>query len=344
MGLLEYLRKRRQREGGGNLRKERFVLTIDGGGSRGIIPATVLSRIEELLPSLGLSPRITDHFDLIAGTSTGGLIALALTIPDPSYFSMPHGMAGRAHKIVTLYRDESSTIFPKPNPFLPTQFINQLFTSKYEDDSFNDLLKTLFDGILMEDALKPTMVVTYDYLNDHPHLLTSYNTGKVAMRKAARATCAAPTYFSPVVLDSHLHLIDGGIVANNPVLYAYREAKRLFPDTDTFHMLSLSTGNAGPTLGYTRANRGVLSWMDPTKGTPLYRLYASSQMHTADLLAQSLDSVHYLRVHNSRSRYIRLDETDDEVLAEMVAYGHDLYEEFEQEIIRFFSPLRAEKE
>ncbi len=342
MGLFEYLRKRRQSEE--VIRKERFILTIDGGGSRGIIPATVLSRIEELLPTLGLSTRITDHFDLIAGTSTGGLIALALTVPDPSYFSMPYGRAGRAHRIASLYREESSTIFPKPNPFLPTQFINQLFTSKYEDDSFNDLLSTVFNRTLMEDALKPVMVVTYDYLNDHPHLLTSYGSGKVSMRKAARATCAAPTYFSPVVLDSHLHLIDGGIVANNPVLYAYREAKQLFPDTDTFHILSLSTGNAGPTLEYTRANRGVLSWMDPTKGTPLYRLYASSQMQTADLIAQSLEAVRYLRIHNTKSRYIRLDETDEEVLAEMTAYGHDLYEEFEQDIIRFFSPLRAAKE
>ncbi len=335
MGLLEYFRKRKQIE---PQKQEKFILTIDGGGSRGIIPATVLSHIEKLLPTLGLSERITDHFDLIAGTSTGGLIALALTVPDPSYFTPSAASMGRADLITALYRNHASTIFPKALPFLPTQFLTQLFNPKYEDDSFNELLSHIFSTAQMEEACVPTMVVTYDYLNDRPHILSSYGGRTVSMKKAARATCAAPTYFAPVVIDSHLHLIDGGIVANNPVLYAYREAKKLFPDTDVFHILSLSTGNVGTAVEYSTANRGVLSWMDPTKGTPLYRLYASSQMHTADLVTQTLDNVNYLRLHNKKGRRIRLDETDAEVMEEMVEYAHELYGEFEEKLKHFFAP------
>ncbi len=340
MGLLEYLRKRKQSEE--PQKKEKFILTIDGGGTRGIIPATVLSQIEKLLPTLGLSPTITDHFDLIAGTSTGGLIALALSVPDASGIS-PGSPPGRAQGIVSLYKEESSTIFPKFLPFLPTQFISQLFNTKYEDNSFNDLLELIFSTAQMDEALVPTMVVTYDYINDRPHILSSYGKQNISMRKAARATCAAPTYFSPVVLNSHLHLIDGGVVANNPVLYAYREAKTLFPDTDIFHILSLSTGHVGTTVEYESANRGVLSWMDPTKGTPLYRLYASSQMQTADLITKTLNDVEYLRVHNEKGRRIRLDETDEEVLSEMQAYGEDLYCEFAEDFRRYFSHLASVK-
>ncbi len=340
MGLIEYLRNRTRKEP--QKKNEKYILTIDGGGTRGVIPATILSRLEEMLPTLGLSSRITDHFDLIAGTSTGGLIALALTVPDPSYFSVPYGMSGRSHKIASLYREESSTIFPKTLPFLSTGFINQLFNAKYEDDSFNELLSRIFSSAQLEEAVKPTMVVTYDYMNDRPHLLSSWDYPSLSMKKAARATCAAPTYFTPAVIDSHLHLIDGGVVANNPILYAYSEAKKLFPETDTFHILSLSTGSVGNSIEYASANRGVLSWMDPTKGTPLYRLYASSQMRTADMMAESLSDVEYLRIHNTKARRIRLDETDAEVLSEMTAYAHTLWGEYEEKIRAFFLPLAPE--
>lgn len=80
MGLLDYLKRRVEKK----VAKERFILCLDGGGMRGIIPATLLMHIEQLLHSMGDERPLYSHFDLIAGTSTGGLIALALTSSYPN--------------------------------------------------------------------------------------------------------------------------------------------------------------------------------------------------------------------------------------------------------------------
>ena len=247
MGLWDYLKNRELKR----LGEDRYILCLDGGGMRGVIPATILSRIEELLRSLGDDRPLYSHFDLISGTSTGGLIALALTAPNregsllsieqkplPSKHVEPKGRTkGRLglpidpgpniKRIVDIYLKYGRIIFPRSQSLFQLNMINQLFTQKYDDLSFNQLLYDIFDDIKIGESLTPTMVVTYDYGNDRPYIVSSYGTGHIPVRVAARATAAAPTYFSPTsILDQEsgksISLIDGGVVANNPVLNAYK--------------------------------------------------------------------------------------------------------------------------
>lgn len=343
MGILDYLKRRVEKK----VAQERFILCLDGGGMRGIIPATLLGHIEKLLISLNDERPLYSHFDLIAGTSTGGLIALALTCPHPNGLFETQDKRS-VNDIANVYREYGKTIFPKGNSIFPTHVINQLFSHKYDDASFNHLLYRMFGNTTLQESLTPTMVVTYDYKHASPYILSSSLTPHTLFRQAARATSAAPTYFSPAFYydgksAENIPLIDGGVVANNPVLYAYKEAKRLYPETKTFHILSLGTGKASAQNDIDTTNGGVFSWFDPIKGTPLHQLYASSQMNTSDEIASILPDATYLRIHKDFGKKIKLDETDPKILNQMTLYADSLFEEYKIELTDYLT-LCTQKE
>lgn len=363
MGLREYLKKREQR----HLGEDRYILCLDGGGMRGVIPATILGHIEHTLHSLGDDRPLYSHFDLVAGTSTGGLIALALTAPDREGSFLAHrnssseistGDAPRSGKrvpaainpgpdikrLADIYRTYGRTIFPKSQSIFQLNMINQLFTQKYDDGPFNQVLADIFGEQAIGDALTPTMVVTYDFENDRAHILSSYASPAIPAKVAARATSAAPIYFSPAsIIDAasgkRVTLIDGGVIANNPVLYAYREAKRLYPEAKLFHVLSLSTGNPPYALEADKTGSGVIGWLDPSKGAPIYRIYASSQMRASSDIASVIGDLAYVRIHGNLERKIKLDETDPAVLARMIDTANSIFSENQQTIIDFCSPF-----
>lgn len=334
---------------------------------RGVIPATILSLLEQQLRTMGDFRPLYAHFDLIAGTSTGGLIALALTAPCQEGSLLPQQKASEndgdtvrstrkprpseflypgpeLQSIVDIYLKYGKVIFPKNNSFLQLNVIGQLFNQKYEDASFLRLLRDIFGELRMWDALVPTMVVTYDCGKDQPYIISSYGKGKILMRQAARATSAAPTYFTPLtILDEpsgeRVTLIDGGVVANNPVLYAYMEAKRLYPDSKRFHVLSLSTASTPYLLEADKTNTGVIGWMDPAKGAPIYRVYASSQMRTSSDIASVISDLEYVRIHGELTRKVRLDETDPFILAEMIFTANEMFAHQQAEITAFLTQL-----
>jgi hypothetical protein len=246
--------------------------------------------------------------------------------------------------IVDIYLKYGKVIFPKNNSFLQLNVIGQLFNQKYEDTSFLRLLREIFGELKMWDALVPTMVVTYDCSKDQPYIISSYGKGNLLMRQAARATSAAPTYFTPqTILDEssgeRVTLIDGGVVANNPVLYAYMEAKRLYPESKRFHVLSLSTASTPYLLEADKTNTGMIGWMDPAKGAPIYQVYASSQMRTSSDIASVISDLEYIRINGELSRKIRLDETDPLILAEMIFSANEMFARQKTEITAFLAQL-----
>jgi predicted acylesterase/phospholipase RssA len=357
MGLRNYLKNRELKR----LGEDRYILCLDGGGMRGVIPATILEHVENLLRSKGDDRPLYSHFDLVSGTSTGGLIALALTsansdssllatrqIPTKEQQSEPSSKKSRSQtlypdpgpdikRIADIYLKYGRIIFPRSQSFFQLNMINQLFTHKYDDLSFNQLLFDIFGERKIGQALTPTMVVTYDYGNDRPYILSNYGTPEVLLRTAARATSAAPTYFSPTTIhdpvsNQAISLLDGGVVANNPVLYAYKEAKRLYPDAKRFHVLSLSTSSAPYRLDPATTGSGVFSWLDPAKGTPIYRLYASSQMRTSHEIASAIGDMEYIRIHGDLHKRVKLDETDPVVLSHMIKRAQQIFTEHEQQI------------
>lgn len=237
------------------------VLSIDGGGIRGIIPAMVLARIEAQTQK-----RISEMFDLIAGTSTGGLLALGLTKPrkdtqKPQY---------KAEELVRLYEQEGSIIF-SPKTFAK---LRALADEKYPANGIESVLKKYFGNTLLSEALTDVIVPSYDIEQRRPYFFKSRKAKNdpdrdFPMQKVARATSAAPTYFEPLKLETdeitnYYALIDGGVFANNPAMCAYVEAKSIYPDATDFLVVSLGTGELSTRLFYNQVKDwGMLQWAQP---------------------------------------------------------------------------------
>lgn len=340
MGLLSFFLNRKPKE------KERFILSIDGGGMRGVVAATVLNNIDNLIKSLGATKPLYTYFDLISGTSTGGIIALGLSTPPlKESILYDQGDYVPTSKIVDIYKNYGSIIFPRSQRLFSLNTIGQLFSEKYDETPFNQLLVDLFGQLKMNQLKRPTMVVTYDLTNDRPYVISSYANPNTLVKKAARATSAAPTYFSPTFINDEqsgkrVELIDGGVIANNPVLYTYKEAKKLYPDATKFNILSISTASTTFKVELSRVTgSGVIGWLDPAKGVPIYRLYGATQMITADEIASTISDINYLRIHNPLEKSIRLDDTDPISISEMIKQGDKTYLEHEQKLRDFSSSL-----
>lgn len=210
------------------MRRPYAVLSIDGGGIRGIIPAVLLAEIEERA-----GHHAAELFDLIAGTSSGGMLALVLAKPDPS--------SGRpaydARDGIRLYEQMGSRIFDR-SAWRKARSLNAVLEEKYPSDGIEAVLEEFFGQSRLKDAATDVLVTSYDIERAEPFFFKSRKAQEdpegydFAMKDAARATSAAPTYFEPHRVqtdppkDYHA-LIDGGVFAANPAMCAYVEARSL---------------------------------------------------------------------------------------------------------------------
>ena len=122
--------------------------------------------------------------------------------------------------------------------------LRQFVSDKYNSAGIQSLTQMWFGVKSVDKAKVPTLIMAYDLSDGRPQMIRSYGEeGSFPAWVAARATSAAPTYFSPCEYAGKL-LVDGGVIANNPALYAYFEAKKLYPDCKYFHILSFSTGGS----------------------------------------------------------------------------------------------------
>ena len=210
---------------------ERFqILSLDGGGIKDLFSAAILAFLEE---DHGL--HITDHFDLIVGTSTGGIIALAL------------GMGMRPRKIVRFYVHKGPEIFAANR----LSGIKRFFRSKYDSDGLESALKDCFGEKRLADSVKRLVIPSYNigeddvYLFKTPHHERLKRDYKVPVWKVALATSAAPTFFPSCLKLDHIRLVDGGVWANNPTMVGVVEAiSMLDVPLSAIRVLSLGTTNA----------------------------------------------------------------------------------------------------
>ena len=216
------------------------ILSIDGGGIRGIIPAMVLAEIERRARQ-----PIAKLFDLIAGTSTGGIIALGLTIP-----KCPGAPLYSAQRFVELYEHQGARIFSRS--LLRALFaVDNLTWKKYSSGGVEQVLEEYFGESRLRDAVTDVLVTSYEIERRFPFFFKSSNARRRAdydfrARDVARATSAAPSYFEPMKLPSgtnsdYYTLIDGGVFANNPAACALVEARATLEDSD-YLVVSLGTG------------------------------------------------------------------------------------------------------
>lgn len=223
------------------------ILSIDGGGIRGIIPALVLAEVEART-----GRRVAELFDLVAGTSTGGILACALTRPD----------AAPAAELVELYRTEGPRIFRR-SLGQRVRSLDGLVEEKHDDTALEDALARYLGAGRLSDATSRVLVTAYDLQARRPHFFKSWRADLDApLQVVARATVAAPTYFEPLE-DGPRSLIDGGVFATNPAMCAYAEAVRLEGSPPDF-VLSLGTGSqTRPILHADAAGWGLVEWVRP---------------------------------------------------------------------------------
>ncbi len=234
------------------------VLSIDGGGIRGIIPAAVLAEIERRT-----GKRIAEIFDLTAGTSTGGIIALGLSVPGEDGRPLHRALA-----LKELYETKGVDIF-RINLWRKLSTMGGYIDAEYTHHILEGILEDYLGETTLDSCLTNTLVTSYDIESRKPFVFRSWEEKHkpVRMKEAARATSAAPGFFEPAVLelDGVRHtLIDGGVFINNPALSAYLEAARIFPGEDEFMVVSLGTGENTKKITYEEArNWGKIDWALP---------------------------------------------------------------------------------
>jgi len=186
------------------------ILSLDGGGIKGIFTAALLAKLEE-----DLQTEISNHFDLIVGTSTGGIIALGL------------GLGMRPRELVEFYVTHGPRIFR--NSF-NVNVLSQWFYRKYNSNPLQAALHECFQNRVLGDSKKRLVIPSYNLGEDdvylfktphHPRLKRDY---RIPMWKVGLATSAAPTYFPAFKDEDSIRLIDGGVWANNPTMVGIVEA------------------------------------------------------------------------------------------------------------------------
>jgi uncharacterized protein len=279
------------------------ILSIDGGGIRGIIPAKVLAKIEELTkqPIAGL-------FDVVAGTSTGGILALGLTCPGPDGAPLHP-----ASDLVDLYVKRGPAIFARTWLTEEEKYVEP----KYKAAALELALAEYLQDARLKDAVTRVTVTAYETERRKPFFFRSFRAAKdpakydYFMRDVARATSAAPTYFAPQRVDArpppdYYSLVDGGVFANNPGMCAYVDALAEIGARPDLFMVSLGTGSLTRPLQYEEIKGwGALKWVQP-----IIDVLMDGVSNATDYqLEQILGKANYYRLQTTLD--IAKDELDD---------------------------------
>ena len=234
------------------------ILSLDGGGIRGLISARIMEYVEQQLQLKTGNPdaRLADYFDFITGTSTGAILAAFYLCPNPD---KDGGASTRftASDAATFYEELGYSIFnaSKRKKWLG---VRQLFNAtQYKPDALEAHLSKTFGDIKLGELIKPCLMPVYSLTDKKPVLLgnalAETNEQYYKVKDVLRATTAAPTYFPPAHIKNdktgkEMIVIDGGVYANNPSMCAYAECRRLTingikaPKAKDMLVLSIGTG------------------------------------------------------------------------------------------------------
>lgn len=308
------------------------VLALDGGGLRGLYAASVIKSLEK---QLGHS--ICRHFDIVTGTSTGGLIALAL------------GREISGEEIQKFYVENGPTIFPSAGLAGRIRSVRSLFTSKYSNRELKRTLKSLLvdpDGNqpTLGDSKSRLVIPTFRAGESIPRLLKTPHAAKykydwaLPMWAVGMATSAAPTFLPSFEYDGKTY-VDGGLWANNPSLVGLVEAYGLGAHLSNIRILNIGTTYSrsetvfqhwlGRLIRIRRA--GYLGWAGQLLPTVMEaNSYATSNMYVHRLLKKGNSFVINRQLDRGSSQ---LDRIDNSVFTEM---GEAAGERFFSQLGQFF--------
>ncbi|KAM1022311.1 hypothetical protein TB2_043224 [Malus domestica] len=306
------------------------VLSIDGGGIRGLIPGTILAFLESELQKLdGEDARLADYFDVISGTSTGGLVTAMLTTPDEN-----NRPVFAAKDIKDFYLTEIPKIFPQNTcslfPYI-TKIIKSLTGPKYNGKYLHSLVRQKLGEKKLHQTLTNVVIPTFDIKNLQPTIFSSFEVKHkpsfdALVSDICIATSAAPTYLPAHYFETKDHngnvrefnLIDGGVAANNPTLVAIGEVTKqiirgspdFFPikpmDYGRYLVISLGTGSPKAELKYDAhdaAKWGLLNWLTSGGSTPIINVFSHA---SADMVDLNL-SVVFQALHSEKN-YLRIQD------------------------------------
>lgn len=275
------------------------VLCLDGGGIRGILPAMVVAELERRT-----GQPACELFDLIAGTSTGGIIAMGLVIPGPDgrpAFSAQDGVA--------IYEERGPDIFARDHKAM-LHSVGGLLHERYHADGLEAVLCKTFGSARLSEALTDVLVTSFDLGRRETFIFSSRRAQiepehDFPMWEAVRATTAAPTFFPPAQLvDSGgtvRALIDGAVYANSPAMCAFGEVEREHLGNDVV-LVSLGAGMHTTEFLYEEVKEwGAAHW-----ARPLLEIVLDGSAQTNDhVLGELLGPERYFRLQ------CRLNEASD---------------------------------
>ncbi|KAJ0965309.1 hypothetical protein J5N97_026447 [Dioscorea zingiberensis] len=304
------------------------VLSIDGGGIRGIIPATILSFLETQLQELdGEDARLADYFDVISGTSTGGLVTAMITAPNENNRPL-----FAAKDIKTFYLEHCPKIFPQSWAPLGLNLFKSLGGPKYNGIYLHKIIKEKLGNLKLNQTLTNIVIPTFDIKHLQPTIFSSYEVKNnnssmdAALSDICISTSAAPTYLPAHYFQTKdsegkirdFNLIDGGVAANNPALVAIKEVTKqifkgnsdFFPikpmDFGRFLVISLGTGTSKNEEKFDakKASKwGILNWLIADGSNPLIDAFTHASGDMVDIhisvVFQALRSeANYLRIQD----------------------------------------------
>ena len=290
---------------------EYWILALSGGGARGLFTAAVLQQLEK-----AIGAPVASRFDLIAGTSIGGILALGIAK------GIPTG------ELRALF-DHSKAIFKPRHSWMNWPILR----ARYRNDALKALLEDpkVFGNTTIGELAHRVVIPAINYTKGAPsffktpHHSTLYRDWQYRLVDVAMATAAAPTFF-PIYGFADQQFVDGGLVANAPGLVAVHEALHFAgkPDIKSVHVLSIGTAGCGtamdPALEH---NMGALLglkrrffWLSKGWGFRLFELTIRSQeVMSNSMLGHWLGDRHHLvdaAPQPEQTDYLELDDVSDE--------------------------------
>jgi patatin-like phospholipase/acyl hydrolase len=314
------------------------VLSIDGGGIRGLIPAVVLAAVEERC-----GKRIAEAFDLLVGTSTGGILALALARADKQYM---------AKDLIKLYEEDGPKIFHR-SLLRRFESLDGYIDELYDDKALKESLRKHLGDARLKDASCHVFITAYELNRRQAFFFRSARASgeerasqppdayDFPIAEVAHATSAAPTYFEPVRATSATgeayDLIDGGVFATNPAMCAYAELRKTGAASDPV-FLSLGTGTQTRqhAIDPERARGwGKLGWV-----RPLIDIMFDGVSDTVEFELGQLLGDRYVRLQTPLNLASEaLDDASDDNLRKLRQQGDELVAESETQLDRLCSLL-----
>jgi len=303
-------------------KKKIRILSLDGGGIRGIIPATIIKYAENYLNEKAPGTTIADHFDFVAGSSTGGILSCIYLTPEDSDKRNAKFTAAEA---LDFYEKEGYNIFnaSKLNEF--QRLWGLLNATNYDPKYIESLFLKRFGETKMSELLKPCLITTYNMKTKSAYFFTSNEETEKRefyVRDVARSTSAAPTFFPPAKIknlapnpdaakdpDKMINL-DGGVFANNPLMCAFAEVRntdfkhRGFnkdekPTVNDMQILSIGTGGGEFKLKNKKNSESwsVIKWAKNIPNIMMDGSVDTVDYQMKELFSfQELDSKNYLRI------------------------------------------------